>query len=133
MENPLNLLMFIAVIALCLASVALLIGVICLYRIIVQRPPIVTWSVSSTQPQHWTAVTSTIEAPKTRRRRAKKPFICVHCYHGLPTEPHHGVVHEEKAYVVFVCAKCGKETELSAEHYSADDAPDKAVQASVQR
>jgi len=133
MENPLSLLAFIAVIALCIASVALLIGVICLYRIIVQRPPIVTWSVSSTQPQHWTAVTSTIEAPKTRRRRKeKKPYICVHCHQALPWEPHHGVVHAEKAYVVFQCAKCGKETELSAEHYSADDAPDKAVQAAVQ-
>jgi RNase P subunit RPR2 len=129
MENPLNLLMFIAGTALLIASVALLVGVICLYRIIVQRPPIVTWSVSSTQPQaqQWTAVASTLEAPKIRRRRAKKPFICVHCHHGLPPEPHHGVVHEEKAYVVYVCEKCGKETELSAEHYSADDATNKAV------
>lgn len=141
MENSLNLLLVLVGVALLLASVALVLAAVCLYRLIQQRPPSFSWTMSST-PSGVTVTPPAVEAPRLFRRRRtkgvdmsdinkelrKKPYVCVHCHQYLPWQPHHGVVHEEKAYVVYVCEKCGKETQLPADHApSAENPPEQGV------
>lgn len=140
MENSLHLLLILVGVALLLASISLVVVVLCLYRLVQQRPPIVAWTMNST-PSGVTLTPPAAEPVKLFRRRrrtepafipvrtdAPKPFICVHCHTYLPLLPHHGVVHEEKAYVVYVCEKCGKETELPGDHApSTDNPPNQSV------
>lgn len=133
MENLLQILLVLVGVALLLASLSVLLALICLYRLVQQRPPSFSWTMSSSPPGSVTLVPPVVEAPKLFRRRRKaepvserKPYICIHCKASLPSVPHHGIVREEKSLVVYLCEKCGKETTLPPPP-SADDAPQNVV------
>jgi DNA-directed RNA polymerase subunit RPC12/RpoP len=131
MENSLNLLLVLVGVALLLASIALVLAASCLYRLIQQRPPSFSWTVSNaSSATGQTAIVTPLEVPRTRRTKKdkpaeKKPYTCIRCHHCLPSMPHHGVVHEEKEYVVYTCENCGKETQLPAP--SAENTSDQGV------
>lgn len=131
MENVPNLLWVFVGLALFLNAFGLFLAFACLYRLM-QQPPAFSWTVSTTPPTGTTQACQTVitplETPRVRRKKEKPithPYVCIHCRKYLPWEPHHGVVHEQKSYVVYVCENCGKETELPAP--SAGDAAQESV------